>query len=154
MDVVEREQQRLAPRQSLEHAPDRVVQPVALGALAPAHRAVGVARKRREDRGELARHVVVEGAQHGRLERSEVVVQRVDDQPERDVSLELGRAAVQDQIATVLATPAQLREQARLADAGLADDLHAPRVAGGQLIECFLEFSKLASTTYKRAHMV
>jgi hypothetical protein len=55
---------------------------------------------------QFARHVVVEGANHGRLERDEIVVQGVDDQPERDVSLELGRAAVEDEITAILAAPA------------------------------------------------
>ncbi len=135
MEVVEREHQRLAPGQPLEHAPDRIVEPVALGALAPARVAVGLARQRREDRSELARDVVVERAQDRRLERTEVVVERVDDQAERNVALELGRTAVENEIATLFATAAELREQPRFPDPRLADDLQAPRHAVSELIE-------------------
>ena len=154
MDIVERQQHRLAGRQPLEHGPDRIVQPVALGALAAARGAVGLAWERREDCGELARDVFVERAEHRRFERAEVVVERIDHQAERDVALELGRAPGQDEIAAVLTVPTQLGEQTRLADPGLADDLDAPGLARGQLIESSLEFSELASTTNECAHML
>ena len=89
------------------------MQPVALGACrpgaspaAPGAAATGRSRPARRS------SVFVERAQHRRLQRAQVVVERVDDQPERDVALELGRAAVQHEVAAVPAAAAQLGQQA------------------------------------------
>ena len=55
--------------------------------------------------------LIVERAERGRFQRTQVVVERVDDQSERDVLLELGRAAVQDQLPAILAEAGQLGQQ-------------------------------------------
>ena len=154
VDVIEREHQRLPARQPLEYAPDRVVEPVPLGALPPARAAFRLPGQRREDLGELPRDVFVKRPEHDRLERAEVVVERVDDQAERDVELELGRAALEHQIPTILAAATELREQPRLPDPGLTHDLHAPRLAGSELVKRSFEFSELAGTANERAHML
>ena len=123
MHVVEREHHRLALGQPLEQAPHRVVQPVALGALTAAGLAPVLAGQRREDRRELGHQALVQRPQERGLQRAQVVVERVDDQPERDVALELGGAALEHQVAPVLALAAKLREQPGFADARLADEL-------------------------------
>jgi hypothetical protein len=115
------------------------VQPVALGVVVPARQDPVESRDRREHRGEFRQQVVVQRAQQRGLERAQVVVEGIDDQTERDVALELGCPAVEDEITPVLPPPAQLRQQARLADAGLADNLNQPRLPAGQPIERSLD---------------
>ncbi len=87
-------------------------------------------RKRREHRGQLADEIVVRRPQDSRLERPQVVVEGVDDQPERNVALELRRAPIENQIAVILAPAAQLSQQSRLADPRLTKDLHEPGLPG------------------------
>ncbi len=147
MHVVEREQHRRTAGESLEQASDRVVQLVPLGALATARRAAILPRQRGKDRRKLLKQVLVERPEHRRRQRTDVVVERIHDQPERDVLLELGRATVEDQVLACLRAFAYLREQARLPDPRLADDLHRARVTDRELIERSFKFSKLAGTT-------
>ncbi len=145
--VIERQHHWLAPGQPLEHVADRVMQPVALRALTGSARAAAVwPRQGGEDRGKLGQRVLVEGAEHRRFHRRQIVVERVDDQPERDVTFEFGGAALEHQVAPILAPAAQLRQEPRFADSRLARDLDEPRLSGRQLIQCYIEFTQLVVT--------
>jgi hypothetical protein len=53
-------------------------------------------------------------------EPADVVVERVDPDPERQVALELGSAPAEHQVTRLLAERGELVEQARLADSRLA----------------------------------
>jgi hypothetical protein len=64
-----------------------------------------------------------------------VLVERVDEQPVRQVILELRRAALEDEHATDVGKLAQLGEQAGLADARLARQHHGRGVAVGQSVQ-------------------
>jgi len=99
-----------------------------------------VPRHRREHRCQVREHVLVETAQKRRFERSEIVVEGVDDEPERDVALELGRPPIQYEISPVLGTLAKLGQQAGFTDPGLADELHEPWLAGGEPAQHLIDF--------------
>ncbi len=62
--------------------------------------------------------------------RLEVAVQRVDEEPERELALELGGPAVEDQAVLVGGAVGELSQQPGLADPGLALDRRESRVAG------------------------
>jgi hypothetical protein len=120
----------------------------AVGAKALARQRVGAAGgrvlgKRREDPAELARCVLTEAIHAPRVQGPEVVVQRVDEDVERHVALELGRAAAQSECAARLAAGNALRHEARLADAGLARDLDDARATAHEGVERTLDRSKL-----------
>jgi hypothetical protein len=115
------------------------VQPVPLGAVVPTRQDPVEPRDRREHRGQFRQQVIVQRAQQRGLERAQVVVERIDNQTERDVTLELGCPPVEDEITPVLSPPAQLSQQARLADPGLADDLNQPWLPADQPIERSLD---------------
>ena len=70
-----------------------------------------------------------------RFERPEVLVEGVDEQPERQVALELRRAAGEHQHAAGVGALAQLGEQPALADPGLTDDLDGKEAAAAESVE-------------------
>ena len=69
---------------------------------------------------ELAQRLRGEAMEGARVERLEVFVEGVDDQAERQLTLELGRAPPQRQAATLLGPDQQLVQERRLADPRLA----------------------------------
>ncbi len=78
---------------------------------------------------QLCLDVVVECRQRGRFEACDVVVQRVDEDRERQVPLQLRRGAGQDQLPGRLRAGSQFPQQPRLADPGLARQLDRARPA-------------------------
>jgi hypothetical protein len=84
-------------------------------------------RRERRERGkhgrELRDHVARERRDATRIEAAHVLVERVDEDPEGHVDLELGCASGQHEVAAGISALRQLGEQARLADPGLADQL-------------------------------
>ena len=58
-----------------------------------------------------------------RIEAVDVLVERVDEDPERQVELELTGPAGEDEVRACVCTGGQLGEEARLADSRLADQL-------------------------------
>ena len=64
-----------------------------------------------------------------------MLVERVDEHRVRQVALELGGAAGQDEVAALVGDPLELGQQARLADAGLTDQLDRSRQPGQGSIE-------------------
>jgi hypothetical protein len=113
--VVERQQQRRRDGQALEQRAHGGVRAIAVRRdRAPA----GVA-ERREDLREVGRHVRADPA---RLEPRHVVVERVDEDRERQVLLELGGAPGQHEPAAGVGAGRQLGEQPGLADAGVAGE--------------------------------
>src|SRR6266511_3048941 len=100
---------------------------------------VGRAAQRGEDVGELVGPTVVQAE----LLRGDVRVERVDPEAERQVALELGRRPRQDEVTAILGTTAQVREQTRLADAGLALHGGADRLPARQRVERVVELPEL-----------
>ena len=62
-----------------------------------------------------------------RLEPADVLVEGVDEDPEREILLELGRRARQDEVPARVRAARKLREEARLADPRLPDELDRGR---------------------------
>ena len=91
----------------------------------------GWASERREDLRELGDRLGVPCGLQAQLLRGDVCVESVDPDAERQIALELRRRTRQHEPATFLGAIAQLGEQARLADAGLALDGHADRALVG-----------------------
>ena len=72
-------------------------------------------------------------------ERLEELVERVHDEPERKLPLELGGVAVQREVPAVGCAQKQLAEQAGLADSGLTAHEQEPRLARGRPLEHSLD---------------
>ena len=119
MDVIEHEHERRAGGDALEQLAHGPVGAVAL----VLQRRTGcglLARHRREHQLELGAHLAVERAQAARLQARDELVERVDEDPERQVGLELRRAAAEHDVPARVGVGGELGEQARLADPGVA----------------------------------
>jgi hypothetical protein len=134
VDVVEHEHDRAAHRQPLEQLPHRAMGPVAL-VLYDGGAVGGQVRERRHHVRQLAAHLHGQRRHELRVDAGEVLVERVDEHPEREVLLELGRAAAEDGAAAVVRPRGQLRQQPGLADPGLALDHQRRSPAVTQLLE-------------------
>ena len=125
MDVVEDEHQRLMCSQPLQEPTDRAVAEVALPCELDASDSRD-ARHGGKDPAQGSEDVVTEHGEEGGIEPVHVLVERVDEDRERHVALELGRRAVEHQVAARIGPRAELGEQSRLADARLADQPGVP----------------------------
>jgi hypothetical protein len=136
VEIVENEDERPEPGEVLEQGAHRPVAAVAL----VLDRDV-VAAREREERGEdvreLRAHVLVETLERGRVEPADVLVERVDEDGERQVTLELRRGAGEDEAPSRVSPTGELHEQASLADPGLADELDHARLI--EHPECLVE---------------
>ena len=88
---------------------------------------------------ELRPSLAVETPEAPWVEAFGVLVEGVDEDPERQIPLELRRGACEDELTAPVDALRELGEQAGLADAGLADELDRAREAlleiGEQLVE-------------------
>src|SRR5215210_9335340 len=82
-----------------------------------------------------------------RLEPSDVLLERVDEHPERQVSLELRRRAGEDEVPGRLGLAGELAEQARLADPWLADEHDRRRAALVELGQKITERAELGGAS-------
>jgi hypothetical protein len=122
MKVIEHHNQRLPGGKALDQVTHRAV-----GAEAFGRRGRLVApwierAERREYPGQLAQILRGQAVELARIKRFEVLVEGVDDETERKLSLELRGAATQNKATAPLGLARELEQQARLADAGLACD--------------------------------
>ena len=90
-----------------------------------------------------ARTRVLEVVEPLRLQPLEVLVERVDEHPEREILLQLRRRPRQDEMSESVGLDGELGEQARLADAGLTHQLDGHRVALAELGDEPVERPKL-----------
>jgi len=79
-----------------------------------------------------------------RVQRRDVIVERVDGEAEREIALVLGGAPRQDEQAGRRRPRRRLAQQRRLADAGLAEDADRPRAAAANRPQGVLERLQLA----------
>jgi hypothetical protein len=140
--IVERHDGRLAGRQPLQQRPDRVLRPVAVitQALLP----YGLlTAEGREHRRQLSERLGAQRGMQSLADRPQIVVAGVAEHRKRQVPLELCGPASQHQVSARPGAPGQLLEQAGLADARLAGNLHEPRPAGPEAVQAPVELSQL-----------
>ena len=111
MQVVEQKHERLGAGERFEQPADRAVRAVAVSGARPV-----ATRQRREDLRELAECVLVEIAELVRREAPQVLVQRIDEDGEGQLALELGGAPREHEPAAPVGAQPQLGEQTGLAD--------------------------------------
>jgi hypothetical protein len=146
VQVVETEHDRLERGESLEQRAHRPVAAIAL--VLQRHGGSRLQREeRREDVRKLSAHVVVEGVEAARVEPAHVLVDRVHEHGERQVALELGRGAEEDEATVHVRAGAKLREQPGLADPGLAQELDDRRLAAADAVQNLLERAELLGAT-------
>ena len=92
-------------------------------------------RQGRQHLRKLAAHLIAQGRDDPRVQPSDVLVERVDENPERQVTLQLGGAAAEDRASTPVGALGQLGQQAGLADPGLALDHERSGPTVAQLAE-------------------
>ncbi len=150
VQVVEHEHERPVRGEQLEQRADRAVHAVALVGEAVARRPLR-RRRARQDAAELARQLGAPRRVGAQLLRGDVGVERVDPDAERQVALELGRRAAEHEVPALLGAFAQLAEQARLADPGLALDRDAGPFSPRQRVQGHLDLVELAMAPHQRA---
>ncbi len=122
MQVVEAQNHRARDGQPFEHRAHRLEGSKAIrnelggcGLLEPV--------ERREDRSDLPCHGIVEPLPPTRSEFRQVIVEGVDEYSEGIVALEFRRTPVEQEVAAIEPGCPELRQQARLSDARLPDDV-------------------------------
>ena len=145
VQIVQHEHERPVVRQQLEQLANGAITPVALVGTRDALHGV-LSRQRGEHGCEVVAHIVGEPREALRLEPSQVVVECVDEDPERQVALELGGGAGEHELAALVRAAGELGEQACLADTRLANHLECGRPALGQLGESVLQTTELVDT--------
>ena len=143
MQVVEHEHQRLRGREHLEQLPNRAVGPVAVAALLGA---VGARLQRREHSGEIRERLGLERADPALVESLEVFVERVDEHPERQVGLQLRRAAGEHDVAEGVGAVRQLGEQPRLPHAGLRAQLQGSKASPPEFGDHCVDHTEFSGT--------
>ena len=121
MEVVEEEHERPPRGEALEELADSPVCAIALvvGRRGPAD---GRRGQRRQQEAELDAIPVAERPDEPWLQACDVLVERVDEDPVRQIALQLSRAPLQHDHLASLGLRCQLGEKPGLSDAGLTDD--------------------------------
>ena len=145
MQVVEEEDERRRLRELLEERAHGPVDAVAL--VEHGRRSVARARRERgEDPRELRRVAALEPLG---VERAQVLVEGVHEDPVREIALELGGASREDEPLALLASRRQLGQEPRLADARLAGDLEHGGAARLDVVERALDERHLLRPPYQ-----
>ena len=121
MDVVEHENQRPRLRQLLEQRAHRPMTAVPLVLECDAARCPE-SGERRKDVRKLRAHVFVQHGQAVGSKPAQILVERVHEDRERQVALELRRRAGQDEAPALVGGMRELGEQTCLANPGLPDE--------------------------------
>ena len=142
MEVVEHQDERLDAGELLQQLAQRAVGPIALVAK---HRSARGGRQveRGQHLGELGADVVAQGVEAAGLEPLDVLVERVHEDPEGQVALELRRPSRQHELAGRVGARRELGEEARLADPGLPHELDDGRRAALQAVQGAVEDAEL-----------
>ena len=145
MDIIEHEHQWPRLGEPLEELTDRAMAAIAL-VLERDLAAVGERPQRREDVRELRLNLVVEGGEPLRVQAADVLIERIDEDGERQVVLELRRRPAENEVPADLGASGELPEKTRLADPRFARHLDRARAASIELVEEPLERLELVGT--------
>ena len=146
VQVVEDDDHRSHLRQRLQQRAHRPVRAIALVLQAGRH-----APDRRQHRRQLGQLVADEPLEPVHAEEFRVLGERVLPDAERQLALELGRAAGQHQRTGGAGPRLELAEQPRLADPAFAAEGQQGAAAGRQLIECGVNGRELSAPTEQRS---
>ena len=148
VNVIENEDQGLGGSQPFEQLTNGAVGPVTL--VLKAHGgATAEAGQRREHLGELGADLLVEGVQTPRFDALDVLVERVDEDPEGEIAFEVCARAGQDDVTARVSAGGELGQQARLADPGGPDDLDRPRTALSERVERLVQLFERWAAPYE-----
>ena len=142
VQVIEEKHERLGACERLEQPADRAVRAVAVTGA----RAVD-SGQRREDLRELSERVRVEVGELVRRKAPQVFVQRIDEDGEGQLALEVGGAPRAHEPAAPVGAQPELGEQARLADPRLAFQLERNGAPPLQLGQGPLKRTELSGTS-------
>jgi len=109
--------------------------------------AAGERPLRREDMRELRSNLVVEYSEPLRVQAAEVLIERIDEDGEGQVVLELRRRPAENEVPADLGASGELPEKTGLADPGFARHLERARAALIELVEKALERIELVGAS-------
>lgn len=99
--------------------------------------------------GELGPHLLAETVESPRVNAFKVLVEGVDEDPEREVAFELGARSGQDDVPAGVGTRGELGDQPSLANPGGTDDLNGAGSPGRELAEGVVEPLELRTAPYE-----
>jgi hypothetical protein len=140
LEVVEHQDERPPLGQKLEQDADGAMAAIAL-VLQSDLAGVGEGPQRRQDLPEFRSNLVVERAQALRVETRDVLIQRIDEDRQREVALELRRRSAEDELPACVRASTEFRDEARLADPWLAEQRDGAGLAAVEVVEQSLECS-------------
>ena len=148
--IVEHQHQGIRRPKEAQQRTHRPMNPITLLARQPRRRQPPDPGQRRKRRRELPDAPVPERPPAPRVHRRQVIVERVDEDMERDILLELRRAATKNKTAGGLRALRQRFQQPRLADPRLPDELGETRLASPQRSQDVTERAKLVLPSDQR----
>ena len=146
MNIVHHENQWPRSREPLEELTDRAMAAIPL-VLGRDLSAVGECPLRREDVRELRSNVVVEDGEPLRVQTLEILVERIDEDGERQAVLELRSRPAEHEVPADLGASGQLKEKTGLAYPGFSRHFDRPRFASIEVVEEPLEHVELIGTS-------
>jgi hypothetical protein len=138
VEVVKDEDERSRLRELLEQRPHRTMAAVAL-VLGRHLVAAGERPERGEDVREFPLGIVVEYGELSRLQSGDVLVQRIDEDRERQVALEFGCRSRENEVTASLGASGKFSQEPRLADPRFAGQVNRPGTASIQLVQELLD---------------
>lgn len=99
--------------------------------------------------GELGAHLLAETVESPRVDALDVLVEGVDEDPEREVAFELGARSGQDDVSTGIGASGEFRDEPGLADPGSAYDFNGAGSPGRELVEGVVEPLDLCTAPYE-----
>lgn len=99
--------------------------------------------------GELGSHLIVETVESARVDALDVLVEGIDEDPEREVAFELGARSGPDDVPPGISASGELRDEPGLADPGSAYDFNGAGSPRRELVEGVVEPLDLCTAPYE-----
>jgi hypothetical protein len=138
LDVVQHQNQRPRPREPLEEITDRTMAAIAL-VLGRDLAVLSERPQRWEHVRELRANLVVESGKPLRVQAAKVFIERIDENGERQVSLEFRRRPAEHEVPAGLGASGELSQKTCLADPRFARDLDCAWAPSIELVEQVLD---------------